>query len=119
MRKKILSSLLVLGLFGCSDLGDEGWRSYSPLLVEITSAGIKLTNDTPLTVYYDWYPSGCDACGHGICMNPDTCYHVLPYETTVLEYQGGYATVRWWHLIPNDEGTGYIYDDVRYVMLGP
>jgi len=126
--KRMLSGfgLLVLGLCACSDFGDdvkyfltvkvEPYRG-GPILVEISSIGVTLTNNTQSTVYYDSYPAGCDACGHGVCLSPDTCPQIDPTGTAWLEYREGGTIIRWWHLVPNVLGTGFTFDEVRYIEI--
>lgn len=125
MRKRTLNSfiLLALGLCSCSDLGEDVRFmvvkvGQQQIIVQITAVSIQLYNDTGLTVYYESYPAGCDACGNGgLCLNPDTCSHIDPGKTALFEYREGGTIIRWWHLVAND--TGYTYDELRYIYITP
>ena len=128
MKKGTLNgfSLLILGLCSCSDFGDDvklhltgSVRDFfPPIIVEITGDVIEFTNSTPLTVYYDSLSPLCDHCGNlPVCTNHDSCNHISPNDTAVLDYKEGGVIIRWWHLIPDEQGNGHHPDEVRYIQI--
>jgi len=127
MKKRVLKGfgLLVLGFCSCSDFGNDVKLiatvriDFCPgIIIEFTGDVIEFTNNTPLTVYYDSYPADCDGCIHtSVCLNPGTCRHIGPNGIAILEYEESGVIIRWWHLIPNEQGDGYQPDEVMYVQV--